>query len=357
MNTKGVPIGTEITIPAMDDYHLHLRGGKEMEDVISHSTRWARRAVIMPNRPLIRTVDEARVLREQILAAVPKEDEGFEPLMTLCLTDNTPPQEIIKAKRCGFIVAVKAYAADVKNNPDTGITSYDKIHSALKTAEMVNMPASFHGEITVPGVDIFERERQFIKFVLPDVIAEFPNLRIALEHLSTACAVRFIEDQRAGTKIFATIASHYLLANRNDMLAGGLGPGFYCSPILQTADDQWALLRAATSGDPHFGLGTDSAPWGNRAKYAPRGKGGCFTAPVAPELYAEAFDSIGRIGMLGKGFAGGFGADFYGLPRNTGTITLVKEPWQVPENYPFGDDVVTPFRAGQVVQWKIKARS
>ncbi|MHB8860220.1 MAG: dihydroorotase [Minisyncoccota bacterium] len=352
---KGVPIGTEITIPAIDDYHLHLRDNNEMWDVIGHSTRWARRAVIMPNRPLIRTVDEARNLRGQILAAVPKEDERFEPLMTLCLTDDTPPFEITRAKQCGFIVALKAYAADAKNDPATGITSFEKIRPALKTAEMTGMPVSIHGEATVPGIDIFEREQQFVRWTLPWIIAEFPCLRVSLEHLSTAYAVRFIEQQRKN--VFATIAPHYLLANRNDMLAGGISPDFYCSPILQSADDQWALLRAATSGDPHFGLGTDSAPWGTRAKYAARGKGGCFNAPVAPELYAEAFDSIGKIKMLGKGFAGGFGADFYGLPRNTGTITLVKEPWQVPESYPFGDDVVAPFRAGEMVQWKIKARN
>ncbi len=347
---KGVPLGTEITIPAMDDWHLHLRGEDEMGDVVGYSARWARRALIMPNRPLITTVDQASAYRDRILAALP-EYAKFEPLMTLCLTDNTTPEEVRKANRSGIIYALKAYVADLQNNPDTGITRFfGKVRAAITTAQEVGMPVSIHGEVSDPNVDVFDRERFFIDRVLYELVAEFPDLRITLEHLSTAYAVRFVEKQSGN--VFGTIAPHYLVANRNDMLANGICPDFYCSPILKTAADQWTLIHAAASGDSHFGPGTDSAPWGRRNKYAARGKGGCFDAPAAPGLYAEAFDSIGKIEMLGEFVS--HGPKQYGLSPNTGTMTLVREDWIVPRLYPFGDDVVTPFRAGQVVKWKIK---
>lgn len=349
--TRGVPEGTEIIVPARTDWHLHLRGGNEMRDVIGHTTRWAKRAVIMPNNPLIRTVERARSYREEILAAVPEGDE-FEPLMTLCLTDNTPPSEIVEAKRSGIIFLLKAYAIDDKNNPDTGITSYKKIRHLLATAEQEDMPVSMHGEIIDPNIDTFNRTRYFVDRVLLPVVDEFLGLRITLEHLSTAYEVEFVSSH---DNVFGTIAPHYLLANRNDLFDGGIGPDFYCSPILQDRFNQQALLEAATSGDPRFGLGTDSAPWGTRSKYCPRGKGGCFNAHAALEFYAEAFDSIRKVHMLGTFMS--HGSKHYGLPKDTGTITLIREDWIVPESYPFGNDVVTPFRAGQVVKWKIKERS
>lgn len=344
------PIGTEITIPAGTDWHLHLRSGNEMRDVIGHTTRWARRAVIMPNNPLIRTIERARGYREEILAAVPEGDD-FEPLMTLCLTDNTSPSEIVKAKEAGRFL-LKAYAADKRNNPNIGITSYENIFHLLAVAEKKDVPVSFHGETIDASIDIFDRTRRFVDKTLRGIVNEFPELRITLEHLSTKYEVEFT---RRHLNLFGTIAPHYLLANRNDLFDGGIGPDFYCSPILQDRFNQQALLEAATSGDPRFGLGTDSAPWGTRSKYCPRGKGGCFNACAALELYAEAFDSIGKVHMLGTFMS--HGTKHYGLPKDTDTITLVREDWIVPESYPFGNDAVTPFRAGQVVKWKIKERS
>lgn len=340
-----------ITITKPDDWHLHLRDGKEMQDIIGFSSAQFGRALIMPNlkpKP-ITTVDEALDYRARILAALPK-GSTFEPFMALALTDHTDYEEIRKAKKCPHILALKAYPASWKNNPATGITHYDNIREHLDVAEDVDMPVSFHGE-AVDGIDIFDQTRTFIKTILPGILNDFPDLRIVIEHLSTADEVNFIE--RAGQNVVGTIAPHYLLKNRNNLLSvNGVNPDMYCAPVLKTGNDQWALLKAATSGNPKFFLGTDSAPHSMKSKYCPRGARGCFTAPHAIDHYAMAFERMGEISLL-EGFASHFGARFYGLPRNTGKLTLASREQKVPEYYPFGDDFVVPFRGGEMVGWSV----
>ncbi len=349
---SSIPEGTEITIPQPDDFHLHLRDGDQMRSVVRYSTAQFKRALIMPNlKSPVATTERARAYHDRILAARP-EGSDFEPLMTLYLTDITSPIEIIRAKRSGIIKAVKLYPAGATTNSGFGVIDIRNVYPVLEMMEEVGMVLSVHGEVADPKVDVFDREGTFVISTLLPIIDRFPGLRIVLEHISTAHAVRFVEAQK---NIAATITAHHLLANRNDMLADSIRPDLYCKPILKTAADQRALLEAATSGNPRFFLGTDSAPHARHAKHTACGCAGCFTAHAASGLYIEAFESMNALDNF-EGFASHFGADFYGLPRNTGTITLVKESWRVPGSYPFGDDVVVPFRAGQTVQWKWKMK-
>ena len=344
-----------ITITRPDDWHLHLRDGEPMSDVITFSAERFGRALVMPNlTPPVVTVEMATAYRNRILTElhIARLEKKFHPLMTLYLTDNTSPEEIVEAKKSGFIHAVKYCPAGATTNSTAGVTDICAIFPVLKKMEEIGMILCLHGEVTTPGVDVYEREMYFIGSVLFQLLDAFPNLRIVLEHITTAHAVRVV--QKHGINLAATITAHHLLANRNDMLANGIKPHFYCKPILKTQEDQWALLQAATSGNPKFFLGTDSAPHSQRLKENDCGCAGCFTAPAGIELYAEAFETMNALDTL-EGFASHFGADFYGLPRNQDTITLVRKPWTIPDHYPFGQDVVVPFGANEIMHWKLQS--
>lgn len=350
--------GTEITITRPDDFHLHLRDGDAMKSVLLHSSQDFRRALIMPNlKPPVTTVAQALSYRKQILAAVPL-GMNFEPLMTLYLTDNTSPEEIIKARKSGLVPAVKYYPAGATTNSSAGVTDIKKVYPVLEMMEKVGIGLGIHGEVTDPEVDIFDREAVFLDKVLYGLRMNFPGLKIVLEHVTTKEGVGFVLG--SGPNIAATITAHHLLENRNAIFRGGLNPHNYCLPVLKREEHRKALLSAATSGSPNFFLGTDSAPHGKRNKESAYGCAGCYTAPIAMELYAEVFDSVGKIDML-ESFASHFGADFYGLPRNVSTLTLTKKPFTVPSSYPFGlsypfgndGDTLIPFRAGEILQWQV----
>lgn len=342
----------ELTITRPDDFHLHLRDGDAMRAVVRLSAERFGRALIMPNLTPPNTITEqALSYRERILRMLPK-GSRFEPLMTLYLTDQTSAKEIVEAEKRGFIHAVKYYPAGATTNSAAGVTDIRKTSPALKMMETIGMPLCVHGEVTTPSVDIFDRETWFIGSVLFWLLDEFPKLRIVLEHITTAHAARVV--QKHGDNLAATITAQHLLANRNDMLANGIRPHLYCKPILKTQEDQWALLQAATSGNPKFFLGTDSAPHAKHTKENACGCAGCFTAHAGIELYAEAFEKENALDKL-EGFASHFGADFYGLPRNQDTITLVREDWTPPEWYPFGEgQTIVPFRTGEPIPWKLQ---
>ncbi len=339
-----------ITFTQPDDWHLHLRDGDAMRDVVGYSARQFRRAIIMPNlKPPVKTVAMAGAYRERILNRLPV-DTAFEPRMTLYLTDDTSPDEIDRAVESGFVLAVKYYPAGATTNSDDGVTDIRKVYPALERMQKWGMKLCVHGEVTDPAVDIFDRERVFISAVLRPLMRKFPELKIVLEHITTAYGAQYVES--AGPNIAATITAHHLLENRNAIFRGGINPHHYCLPILKREQDRQALLQAATRGDSKFFLGTDSAPHAKHTKEASCGCAGCFTAPYALELYAEAFDSVGKLNRL-EGFASHFGADFYGLSRNIGTITLIREEQTIPMEIPFGDSVVVPFWAGRKLQWKM----
>ncbi|MGB3072660.1 MAG: dihydroorotase, partial [Candidatus Moraniibacteriota bacterium] len=264
----------------------------------------------------------------------------------------TSPEEIVHAKKSGFIHGVKCYPAGATTNSDSGVTDIRKVYEVLEKMQEVGMPLLVHGEVTDPTVDIFDRENVFIDRVLAPLLKRFPGLRIVFEHITTSEAAQFVTD--AGPNIAATITVHHLLLNRNAIFAGGVRPHHYCLPVLKREEHRRALLRAATSGNPKFFLGTDSAPHAVGTKEAACGCAGCYTAPVALETYAEVFERAGAVDRL-EGFASHFGPDFYGLPRNTDTVTLRREPWQVPDSLPFGDSVVVPFRAGEIIPWQLAA--
>ena len=346
------PVSFSMTRP--DDWHLHVRDGDAMKDVVGYSARQFARAIIMPNlKPPVTTVDQAHGYYVRICDAVQRRhpDSAFQPLMTLYLTDNTSPDEIDRAKESGIVHGVKYYPAGATTNSDAGVTDIQRVFPVLERMQKLSMPLLIHGEVTDPAVDIFNREREFINMVLIGLVKKFPGLEIVLEHITTAYAALYVESTEPN--IAATITAHHLLENRNAIFKGGIRPHYYCLPILKRERDRLALLRAATSGNPKFFLGTDSAPHAKWLKEHACGCAGCFTAPYALPLYAEAFESVGKLNKF-EGFASHFGADFYDLPRNTGTVTLVREPWQVPGELPFGDSVVVPFRAGEKVQWKMK---
>ncbi|MFZ3043798.1 MAG: dihydroorotase [Minisyncoccia bacterium] len=343
-----------ITFTRPDDWHLHLRDGAAMVDVVGYSARRGGRALIMPNLgPPITSTIPALNYYKRIKAALPK-DTPFQPFMTLYLTDNTSPDEIDCAVESGLVKAVKYYPAGATTNSDAGVTDIKKVYRVLERMQELGMVLCMHGEVTDPSVDVFDREAVFIDKVFLPLRERFFRLKIVLEHITTGKAVDLVKDEaEVNRPTVATITAHHLLANRNDMLGDKLNPHLFCKPILKQRRDQLALIRAATSGDPWYFLGTDSAPHAQDAKECACGCAGCFTAHAGIELYAEVFEAAKALDKL-EGFASHFGADFYGLPRNTDTITLVKEPWEVPFALAFGDKTVVPFRADEVVRWKMK---
>ena len=340
-----------ITITRPDDWHLHLRDGAALTAVLPHSARQFARAIIMPNlRPPVTTVDAAGAYRQRILAALPA-GVDFEPLMTLYLTDNTPADEIRRAAQSGFVKAVKLYPAGATTNSDAGVSDLLKCDAALAEMEKLGVPLLVHGEVTDPAIDLFDREQVFIDTVLQPLLARRPGLRVVFEHITTKDAAQFVA--AAGPNLAATITAHHLLYNRNAIFAGGLRPHYYCLPVLKRETHRQALVAAATSGSGKFFLGTDSAPHARGAKEAACGCAGCYTAYAALELYAEAFAEAGAIERL-EGFASFNGADFYRLPRNSGTVTLEATSWNVPQDLAYADGAsLVPLRAGEALHWKL----
>ena len=340
---------TTLTITRPDDWHVHLRDGDVLNDTVRDISRYMGRAIIMPNLiPPVIDTDSALHYRDRILAEKPQ--ANFTPLMVIYLTDNTTPEEIRKAKASGHVYAAKLYPAGATTNSDSGVTSAKNIYPTLQAMQEVGMPLLVHGEVTTDDIDIFDREKVFLETVLAPVVADFPNLKIVLEHITTADAVEFVKN--AGPNIGATITAHHLLYNRNHMLVGGIKPHFYCLPILKRNVHQQALIAAATSGSNKFFLGTDSAPHARGKKESACGCAGSYTAHAAIELYAEVFEAEGKLDNL-EAFASFNGPDFYGLPRNSDTITLNKETWSVPETLPLGGDNVVPIRGGEDIGWKV----
>jgi len=341
-----------LTITRPDDWHLHLRDGAALAAVVRHTAERFGRAIVMPNlTPPVTTSAAAAAYRARILAALPP-DCGFEPLMTLYLTDNTEPAEVARATAGGVVRAFKYYPAGATTNSDSGVTDVARTHAVLARMEEAGLPLLVHGELAGAEVDVFDRERLFIDRVLADVVRRFPRLPVVFEHITTREAADFVLAQ--GPQVAATITPQHLLLNRNALLAGGLRPHHYCLPVLKRESHRAALLAAAVSGNPKFFLGTDSAPHARRAKEAACGCAGIYSSHAAIELYAEAFESAGRLDCL-EAFASFHGADFYRLPRNRGAITLCREDWSPPASYPLGDDVVVPLRAGEPVRWRLAA--
>ncbi len=341
---------TSITITRPDDWHIHLRDGDQLKDTVRDVSRYMGRAIIMPNLIPPATCTESTLsYRQRILDSQPQ--GSFDPLMVLYLTDNTSPEEIRKAKASGLIYAAKLYPAGATTNSDSGVTSVSNIYPVLEAMQEVGMLLLLHGEVTDSSIDIFDREKVYIDTVLQNIVKDFPSLKIVLEHITTKDAAEYVE--AAGDNLAATITAHHLLYNRNHMLAGGIKPHFYCLPILKRNIHQDALLKAATSGNKRFFLGTDSAPHYKSKKEAACGCAGSYTAHAALELYAEAFEQMNALDKL-EAFASFNGPDYYGLARNSDKITLVKESWQVPETYVLGSEVVVPIRAGSDIAWRVK---
>ena len=339
-----------LTLTRPDDWHLHLRDGDAMRAVLPHSARQFARAIIMPNlRPPVTTTEQALAYRARILDAI-LAGSTFQPLMTLYLTDNTSPAEIVRAKDSNHVVACKLYPAGATTNSDSGVTNVRNIYSVLEMMQAHGLPLLVHGEVTDPEVDVFDREAVFIERVLMPTIRDFPALKVVLEHITTQDAVEYV--RAAPATIAATITAHHLLYNRNAIFQGGIRPHYYCLPILKREHHRQALIRAATSGDPKYFLGTDSAPHPRQGKETACGCAGCYTAHAALELYAEAFESADALDKL-ETFASFHGPDFYGLPRNTKTLTLLRQPTSVPDRFPFGTDTLIPLRAGETVRWRL----
>lgn len=339
-----------LTLLRPDDWHIHLRDGALLARTVADASRTFARAIIMPNLvPPVRNAAEAQQYRQRILDARP-DQSSFQPLMVLYLTDQTSAADIHNAANSGFVHAAKLYPAGATTNSDSGVTALEAIYPALEAMSDVGMPLLVHGEVTHADVDIFDREKRFIDDQLVGLVNRFPHLKMVFEHITTADAAQFVRE--ASDKIAATITAHHLLYNRNHMLAGGIRPHFYCLPILKRNTHQEALLDAATSGSAKFFLGTDSAPHAQNAKEVSCGCAGCYTAYAAIELYAEAFEQRNALDKL-EGFASHFGADFYQLPRNQDTITLVREPWTAPSSLTFGEQQLIPLRAGETLNWRI----
>jgi dihydroorotase len=340
-----------VTLTRPDDWHLHLRDGEALKSVLADSAQRFGRAIVMPNlKPPVTTVTAAAAYRDRIVAASPSGSE-FEPLMTLYLTDNTLPAEIHKAKASGIVSAVKYYPAGATTNSDSGVTDIRKCIDVLQAMAETGMPLLIHGEVTDSQVDVFDREKVFIERTMFALIQQLPGLKIVMEHITTASAVKFVLS--APANVAATITAHHLLMNRNDIFTGGIRPHYYCLPILKREDHRLALVKAATSGNPKFFLGTDSAPHARHTKEAACGCAGIYTAHAGIELYAEAFDSVGCLDKL-EAFASFHGADFYGLARNRPQLTLVRSAWLVPDEIPYGPDTLVPLRSGATVAWKIE---
>jgi dihydroorotase len=341
-----------LTMQRPDDWHVHLRDGGALASVVKFTAERFGRAIVMPNlKPAITSTALAAAYRSRILAALPTAHR-FEPLMTLYLTNGTAPREIDRAQASGFVHGVKLYPAGATTHSDAGVTDIRNTYATLARMEEVGMRLLVHGESTAPDIDVFDRETHFIDEVLAPLLDRFPTLKVVLEHITTARAVEFVAGARAG--VAATITPQHLLHNRNAILAGGVRPHYYCLPILKRERDRLALLAAATSGNPRFFLGTDSAPHERATKETACGCAGMFTAHAAIELYAEAFEQAGRLDRL-QSFASHFGADFYGLPRHHDVITLAKEPWMPPAAYEFAEGAVVPYRGGETVAWRLSA--
>ncbi len=341
---------TTLTITRPDDWHLHLRDDAALTRTVIDTARQFARAIIMPNlRPPVTTTQMAADYRQRILAVLP-DNAAFEPLMTLYLTDNTPADEIKTAVNSGIVKAVKLYPAGATTNSDAGVTDLKNCHSTLETMQKLGMPLLIHGEVTDHDIDIFDREKRFIDDKLIPLLNDFPELKVVFEHITTADAANFVSD--AGANLAATITPHHLLYNRNDLLVGGIRPHYFCLPVLKRNTHQQSLLEAATSGNPKFFLGTDSAQHARHTKENSCGCAGIYSAHAAIELYAEAFETMDALDKL-EAFASFYGADFYGLPRNQTQITLHKQSWQVPDTLPFAGSELVPFRAGEAVNWQI----
>jgi dihydroorotase len=339
----------EITITRPDDWHLHVRDGDALKAVVPHTAAQFGRAIIMPNlRPPVTTAAQAAAYRDRIRAAVPP-GRSFQPLMTLYLTDNLPPGEIRRASQAG-VVAVKLYPAGATTNSDAGVTDLRKTYPTLEAMQRAGLPLLVHGEVTDPGVDVFDREAVFLQTQLIPLRRDFPELKIVMEHVTTREAAQYVRD--ADAFVAATITAHHLLYNRNAIFSGGIRPHYYCLPVLKREVHRLALVEAATGGNPKFFLGTDSAPHPAHLKEHASGCAGCYTAHAAMELYAEAFDNAHALNRL-EGFASFHGADFYGLPRNAGKITLRREAWTVPESFAFGAAQLKPLRGGETLAWRM----
>lgn len=350
---------TSLTLTRPDDWHLHLRDGEALAAVVAASARQFARAIVMPNlKPPVTTVAQAQAYRERILQALrhaaPEDPAcaGFDPLMTLYLTDRTEPDELRRARESGVVQAVKLYPAGATTNSDAGVTSMRAVHRALEAMQALGLPLLIHGEVTDAQVDVFDREAVFIETVLEPMRRDFPALRVVFEHITTAEAAQYVA--QAPGDIGATITAHHLLYERNALFKGGMRPHWYCLPILKRETHRRALLEAATSGSPRFFLGTDSAPHAKHLKEHACGCAGCYTAPHALELYAAAFESVGRMDRL-EAFASFNGPDFYRLPRNTEQVTLSRKAWSVPESLPFGEERIVPLAAGESLAWKLQA--
>jgi dihydroorotase len=342
---------TRLVLVRPDDWHLHLRDGERLTSVLSHTAACFARAIVMPNLvPPVETVAQALAYRERILAA--RGSRRFEPLMTLYLTSRTTPDEVRRAAAEPCVQAIKLYPAGATTNSEAGVRRLEPLYPVFETMAELGLPLLIHGEATDPDTDVFDREARFVEGSLAPLVDRFAGLRVVLEHITTREAASFVSAARDG--VAATITAHHLLYNRNAIFRGGIRPDLYCLPILKRETHRQALIAAATSGSPKFFLGTDSAPHSRGAKHAECGCAGIYTAHAALPLYAEAFEAAASLDRL-EAFASFFGPDFYGLPRNTETIELVREPWQVPADYEFGGERLTPLRAGEMVQWRVVA--
>ena len=340
-----------ITLTRPDDWHLHLRDGNALATTVPHSAAQFARAIVMPNlKPPITTAAQAMAYRDRIRAALP-DSAAFEPLMTLYLTDNLPPDEVLRAKDAG-VVALKLYPAGATTNSDAGVTDVRKTYRALEAMQRADMPLLIHGEVTDPAVDLFDREAVFIDTQLIPLRRDLPELKIVLEHITTKEAAQYIA--RADRFTAATITAHHLLYNRNAIFMGGIRPHYYCLPVLKRETHRQALVEAATGGSPKFFLGTDSAPHPAHLKEHATGCAGCYTAHAALELYAQAFDEVGALDRL-EAFASFHGADFYGLARNHGSVKLERQSWTVPESVPFGEAILKPLGGGETLAWRMVA--
>ena len=340
---------SNLTLIRPDDWHVHLRDGVVLADVVPHTAAQFARAIVMPNlKPPVVTTAMAAAYRDRILAAVPQ-GMKFEPLMTLYLTDNTPPDEIRRATESGFVKGVKLYPAGATTNSDAGVTDIQRCMRTLEVMQETGLPLLIHGEVTDHEVDVFDREAAFIDRILQPLRKSLPALRVVFEHITTKDAVDYVRD--ADGEIAATITAHHLMYNRNAIFQGGIRPHYYCLPILKREVHRQALVDAATSGSPRFFLGTDSAPHPKGLKEHACGCAGCYTALHAMELYAEVFEAVNALDKL-EGFASLFGPDFYRLPRNTEQVTLQKREWVIPYELTLGDTVLVPLDAGRALGWK-----
>ncbi|QHE75226.1 dihydroorotase [Hydrogenophaga sp. PBL-H3] len=351
MNAATVTPTNTLTITRPDDWHLHVRDGEALRTVVPHTAAQFGRAIIMPNlKPPVTTAAQALAYRDRIRAAVPA-GMSFEPLMTLYLTDNLPADEIARAKDAG-VVALKLYPAGATTNSDAGVTDIRKTYKTLEAMQRAGLLLLVHGEVTSPDIDLFDREAVFIDQQMIPLRRDFPELKVVFEHITTKEAAQYVAEASPFTA--ATLTAHHLLYNRNAIFTGGIRPHYYCLPVLKRETHRQALLTAATSGIDRFFLGTDSAPHPAHLKEHAVGCAGCYTAHAAIEMYAEAFDTVGALDKL-EAFASFNGPAFYGLPRNSGTVTLKRESWTTPESFRFGEADLKPLRGGEALPWRLQA--